>query len=308
MQTDFAGVYPMLLSFFTRDDRIDANLLKRQVDLAVASGAHGIGVLGLATEINKLSTAERRETLEIVATHLAGRLPLSVTIGENTARGQIDFARHAVEMGADWLILQPPPVSDVSELELLRFFGSVADAVALPIALQNAAIYLGIQLSAHGLVALQRQHPNVCLLKTEDPPEITARLIDDTAGAFRVFVGLGGMHMIDELRAGAVGIIPGAETMDFTPAIYNAHVVGHDASAATNYGKIAPSIEFLEQSINHFVTCSREIVARRWGLTEVHHRLAKEMSPTDRDMIERCAASLGPFPFLAVQAAAGEVR
>lgn len=295
MKADFSGVYPMLLAFYTRDDRLDAELLKRQVDLAVECGCHGLGVLGLGTEINKLSTAERREVLEIVARHLAGRLPLSVTIGENTARGQIEFARHAAELGADWLILQPPSVADVSEIELLRFFGQVADAVPLPIAVQNAAVYLGIQLTPAGLASLHRQHPNVCLLKTEDPPETTARLIEETSGAFRVFVGRGGMNLIDELRAGAVGIIPGVETMDRTPRIYDDFVAGRESAAEDSYREILPTLVFLERSINHFVTCSREIMAQRLGVPEPQHRLAKDITPFTRETIARCAASLRPF-------------
>ncbi len=296
MKTDFAGVYPMLLAFYTPDDRIDATLLTRQVDLAVASGCHGLGVMGLGTEVNKLSTTERRETLDVVARHLDDRRPLSVTIGENTARGQIEFARHAAELNAAWLVLQPPPVSDVSELELLRFFGAVADSVSLPIALQNAAVYLGIQLSPRGLLTLQRQHPNVCLLKTEDPPETTAQLIDETAGAFRIFVGRAGMNMVDELRAGAVGIIPGMETVDRTPGIYKDFVAGREHDAHAAYQEIAPALEFLEHSINHFVTCSREIMARRLDLATVYHRLPKEITPHDADMLARYAALLGPFP------------
>lgn len=295
MKADFSGVYPMLLAFLTRDDRIDAELMKRQVDLAVECGCHGLGVLGLGTEINKLSTAERREVLETVARHLAGRLPLSVTIGENTARGQIEFARHATELGADWLILQPPSVADVSEIELLRFFGQVADAVPLPIAVQNAAVYLGIQLTPAGLASLHRQHPNVCLLKTEDPPETTARLIEETEGVFRLFVGRGGMNLVDELRAGAVGIIPGVETMDRTPRIYDDFVAGRESAAEESYREILPTLVFLERSINHFVTCSREIMARRMGVSEIHHRLAKEITPFSRETIARCAASLGTF-------------
>jgi 4-hydroxy-tetrahydrodipicolinate synthase len=295
MKADFSGVYPMLLAFYTRDERVDADLLRRQVDLAVECGCHGLGVLGLGTEVNKLSTAERRETLEIVAKQLAGRLPLSVTIGENTARGQIEFARHAAELGAAWLILQPPPVADVAEIDLLRFFGQVADAVSLPIAVQNAAVYLGIQLTTAGLASLHRQHPNVCLLKTEDPPETTARLIEETNGTFRVFVGRGGMNLIDELRAGAVGIIPGVETMDRTPRIYDEFVAGREAAAEEAYREILPTLVFLERSINHFVTGSREVMARRLGLAEVFHRLPKELTPFARETIARCADSLGPF-------------
>ena len=293
MKVDFSGVYPMLIPFYTADDRIDPAPLGLQVEAAVEHGCHGIGVMGLGTEVNKLSTLERREVVATVAEALAGRLPLSVTVGENTARGQVDFGRFAKEQGASWLILQPPPVGDVAEVELLRFFGKVADAVDLPIAVQNAGIYLGIQLSAAGLASLHRQHPNVCLLKTEDPPDVTARLVEETAGVFRLFVGRGGLDMIDELRAGAVGIIPGTETLDATARIFNSIQRGQEHDAEAAYLEILPSLVFLERSINHFVTASRELLAQRLGIAPAHHRLAKDLNPFARETIARCARSLG---------------
>jgi 2-keto-3-deoxy-L-arabinonate dehydratase len=293
VNVDFAGIYPMLVPFYLPGDHVDPAMLRRQVELAVACGCHGLGVMGLGTEVNKLSTTERRETLAVVAESLAGRLPLSVTIGENTARGQIEFGRYAAELGASWLILQPPPASDVAEIELLRFFGAIADAVPLPIAVQNAAVYLGIQLSATGLASLNRQHPNVCLLKTEDPPETTARLMDATQGVFRLFVGRGGLDMVDQLRAGAVGIIPGMETVDRTPRIYDHFQAGREADAVSLYNEILPTLVFLEKSINHFVTCSREILAQRLETGPVQHRLARELSSFSHETIARCARSLG---------------
>lgn len=295
MKVDFSGVYPMLIPFYTADDRIDYAPLRAQVKAALQYGCHGVGVMGLGTEVNKLSTQERRDVVTTVAEELAGRLPLSVTIGENTVRGQVEFGRFAAELGASWLILQPPSVGDLAEIELLRFFGKVADAVPLPIAVQNAAIYLGIQLSADGLAALNRQHPNVCLLKTEDPPDVTARLVEETSGAFRLFVGRGGLDMIDEIRAGAIGIIPGTETMDVTPRIFNHVTAGQDREAVLAYSAILPALVFVERSINHFVTASREILARRLGISPVNHRLPKELNAFALDKIARYAVELGPL-------------
>ncbi|HEY0981739.1 dihydrodipicolinate synthase family protein [Schlesneria sp. T3-172] len=295
MSDKFHGIYPMLLPFYLPDDRVDLEIMRREVELVVACGCHGLGVMGLGTEVNKLSTAERLETLAAVAESLGGRLPLSVTIGENTVRGQIEFGRYAAELGASWLILQPPPVSDVSELELLRFFGAVADAVPLPIAVQNAAIYLGIQLTPAGLVSLHRQHPNVTVLKTEDTPEVTSRLMNETNGVFQLFVGRAGLDMIDQLRAGAVGIIPGMETVDRTSRIYDHFRAGREAEATTVYNEILPTLVYLEKSINHFVTASREILARRWSLDQqpVRHRLARQIDAFGHQMISRCATSMG---------------
>ena len=103
--------------------------------------------------------------------------------------------------------------------------------------------------------------------------------------------------MVDQLRAGAVGIIPGMETVDRTPKIFDHYQAGRDADAVALYGEILPTLVFLEKSINHFVTCSREILAQRLKLAgPVQHRLARELTPFSRGTITRCAQALGVMP------------
>ena len=105
------------------------------------------------------------------------------------------MARAAERLGAGWVILQPPPVAGLPEIEYVRFLGAVADRVSLPVAVQNAPGYLGVSLSNAGLRELSRQHPNVCLLKGEGPAVVIRRLIEETQGAFRVLNGRGGLEL-----------------------------------------------------------------------------------------------------------------
>ena len=123
----------MLYAFFDRDERLDPGAMRRQVDALIRRGVHGISVLGLASEVNKMNATERRALLDCVADAVNGRVPLSVTIGEPSVPGQIEFARAAKAAGAAWVILQTPPVRGASETALLRFFGGVADKTALPL-------------------------------------------------------------------------------------------------------------------------------------------------------------------------------
>ncbi|MEX2647801.1 MAG: dihydrodipicolinate synthase family protein [Alphaproteobacteria bacterium] len=292
-RTGFRGVYPVLYAYFTADG-IDRAAMVRQTEAVVRAGVHGIAVLGLATEVNKLSLAERHTVLETVAEALGGRRPLAVTIAENTVPGQIDFVRAAERAGAAWLILQPPPVKDVPERELIRFFGAVADAASIPVAIQNAPRYLGIGLSAAGLAALQRQHSNLALVKVEDAPGDIAALIEATGGAIDVFVGRAGIEQPDALRAGAVGIIPAPEACDRLARSYDLMESDPAASEAV-YREALPTLAFLETSINHLVSAGKEIVAARLGLGPVVHRLPAELSPTVRASIARHAAALGPL-------------
>ena len=295
----FHGIYPILYAFFDADGAPLRDPLVAQVEAAVRHGAHGIAVLGLATETNKLETGERRRIMEWTAQALAGRLPLAVTVAEPSVHGQAAFVRAAKDAGADWVILQPPPVTGISESELLRFFGAVAETTDLPVAIQNAAQFLGVALSNAGLKTLNRQHPNVCLLKGEAPAHVIERLVADTDGAYRVFNGRGGMELPECLRAGCVGMIPAPECFDVQVAIYELMQQDDpeaDAEAQRRYREILPLIVFMMSSIDTFVCYGKRIVARRLGIGNVFDR-APFQHPTEFGLLtaQRLSATLGPL-------------
>ena len=295
----FHGIYPILYAFFDQDGRPQRAPIAAQVEAAVRHGAHGVAILGIATETNKLNIRERRRIMERTAEALHRRLPLAVTIAEPSVRGQIGFARVAKEAGADWVILQPPPVAGLPEIEYLRFFGAVADGTDLPVAIQNAAQFLGIGLSNAGLKTLNRNHPNVCLLKGEAPAHVIERLIADTDGAFRVFNGRGGMELTDNLRGGCIGMIPAPECFDVQVRIYELMRTGapaDEAEAERLYREILPLIVFMMSSIDTFICYGKRITARRLGIVEVLDR-APCQRPTEFGlrMAERLALSLPPF-------------
>ena len=86
-------------------------------------------------------------------------MPLAVTVAESSVHGQAEMARAAERLGAGWVILQPPPVAGLPEIEYVRFLGAVADRVSLPVAIQNAPVYLGVSLSNAGLRELSPPAP-----------------------------------------------------------------------------------------------------------------------------------------------------
>ena len=93
------GIWPILYAFFTERDTLDRAAMRRQAEICVAGGAHGMAVLGLATEVAKLSPAERRQVVEWAAEDLAGRIPLAVTIFGATPEEQSDAVSHAAASG-----------------------------------------------------------------------------------------------------------------------------------------------------------------------------------------------------------------
>lgn len=293
----FEGIYPILYAFFGRDGRLDRDAMRRQAEACVAGGAHGVAALGLATEVGKLSPAERRQVMEWVIEDVAGRVPVAITVYGETPEVQADFARAAGELGAAWVILQPPPTRPIAEAELVRFFGAVADASPVPVAVQNAPQYIGVGLSEAGLLDLRRNHPNFVLLKGEASALECARTVEALRGEVAVFNGRGGLELPDCLRAGCAGMIPAPECFDVQVAIFEAMRRGDEAEAERLYRGILPLIVFTMQSIDQFLCYGKRVAAARLGLGEVFDREpCQRPTPLGLVIAERWAAWLPALP------------
>jgi 4-hydroxy-tetrahydrodipicolinate synthase len=288
------GIYPMLYAFFTAQGGLDRNATRRQVQAFVDNGAHGMAMLGLGTEVNKLSDAERRQLVEWVAEDLAGRLPLAVTVNAPTVDSQVEFAEFAQAHGASWVILQPPPDRGVPEQFFVRFFGAVADRLDVPVAVQNAPEYLGVGLTAAGIDTLARTHANFRILKGEGPAVTIRRMIEETGGRVTVFNGRGGLELTDNLRAGCAGMIPAADTFDRQARIFDLIEAGREAEAESIYREVLPAIVFVMQSLDTLHCYGKRLAARRLGLGAVHDRMpALAADAFGLQCVERYAAALG---------------
>lgn len=290
------GIYPMLYAFFNSRGSLDRQATRRQVQAFVGNGAHGMAVLGLGTEVGKLSDAERRQLVDWVAEDLDGRLPLAVTVNAPTVDAQVEFANFAHSRGASWVILQPPPERGVPEDFFIRFFGAVADRVELPVAIQNAPEYLGVGLTPTGVKTLARNHPNFRILKGEGPALTIRQVIEEVGDGVTVFNGRGGLELIDNLRAGCAGMIPASDTFDRQARIFDLLREGAETQAEALYRDVLPAIVFVMQSLDTLHTYGKRIAAMRLGLGEVFDR-APTLKPNAFGMrcAQRYAAALGPL-------------
>ena len=296
MNGEFHGIYPMLYTFFDAAGRPDRQAMKRQLDACVAGGVHGIAILGIVAEFNKLDVNERRQIVEWTAEDLAGRLPLAVTVNELSVHGQIEMAGLAADVGADWLILQPPPVKNVAEAELVNFLGRVAEAATLPVAIQNNPMNLDVWLSNGALKTLNRNHPNIVLLKGEGPIEYVRRMMEETDGVFRVFNGRGGLELPNSIRLGCAGLIPAPECADVMARVYDL-MIGGDAvrteEAERLHAGLLPLLTYVMASPEHMLCYGKRLFARRIGVSAVHPRHPCILpSAFGLDVVDRYSATL----------------
>ena len=296
---EFHGIYPMLYTFFDAAGGLDRGAMRRQVDACIKAGAHGIAILGIVGEFNKMDVRERLAVLECVAESVRGRVPLAVTVPEPSIAGQIAFMKSAEAAKAAWVILQPPPVKGVPEAELVRFFGAVAEKASTPVAIQNNPVNLDVWLTNAGLRTLNRNHPNVWLLKGEAPVTTVQRTIEETEGAFDVFCGLAGKEMPMSLRAGCVGCVPAPDCIDLQVRLYEAM---HGATPAGEeeaeriHREILPLLHFMTHSPEHMLCYGKRFMAKRLRLPEIHPRIPSILPTQFGTMVaDRLGAGLGPL-------------
>ena len=291
----FHGIHAIVYALFDADERLDRAAMRRQVQACLACGVHGIAALGLATEVSKLSEAERRTVMDWTAEDTAGHVPLGLTIFGSSVAEQVAQVRHAERVGADWVILQPPAAGSFGAPEYIRFFGRVAASTDLPVAIQNAPAFIGRGLSAEEIRDLVRLHPNIRLIKGEGPVVDIAALIERTEGRVPVFNGRGGLELIDNLRAGCRGMILAPDCIDHAVRAYEAFRRGDEPAAQRAYERMLPAVVFTMQGIENLLCYGKRLFGARAGIA-IHDR-SPALRPVEVGdaMVARFAETLGPL-------------
>lgn len=296
------GIWPILYAYFDGADRLDRTAMRRQVEVALRCGAPGVAVLGLATEVNKLSFDEKRCVVEWAAADLGGAAPLALTLSGATVEEQIELARVGLEARAGWFILQPPAGAKPAEAELADFFGSVLARLAelapqVPAGIQNAPEFLGVGLGPQRLAALRHGHPNLKFLKGEAPAVIIEQTVQRLGPEFPVLNGRGGLELIDNLRAGCAGMIVAPDCAWEQQRVAELLAAGRDEEAERLYAAILPGIVFVMQSLEALIVYGKRIAAWRGGFDVLHDRRCQlEATAFGLKIARRFAEALGPLP------------
>ena len=290
-----SGIYPMLYAFF--DDRgvLRQDPFRLQVDVALGTQASGVAILGLGTEVSKLTFDERIDVLEVVAKRIDGCKPLLVTVYGDTITEQIEFSKRAIQSGASALMLQPPS-QKMDDAKLVGFFSKIISAVDCPVGIQNAPEFLGFGLSNESLIALANDHENFTIAKLECNAVNLESVASDLGDSVMLFNGRCGLELPDNLRAGACGLIPAIDTVDKTSEIFAEFTSGNEELADKLYADLLPVLCFVMQGILHFLTYGKMLAAARLGI-ELGGSREHSLPATDfgTACIRRFLKHLGPL-------------
>lgn len=275
MTRPIAGVLPIAHTPFTHDDDIDYASLKRQIDWAYECGAQGY-CSGMVSELLRLTATERLELTRRLAEFNEGRGVVVAGVGAESTRQALVYAREAERVGCHALMAIPPISSALPDDELLAYYVTLAEEVALPLIVQDASGYVGQAIPLHIHVTLiDRFGPDKILFKPEASPigPNLSRLRDATGGRARIFEGSGGILLIDSHRRGISGTMPGMEFLEGIVALWHALQRGDEERAYRIYFPICALVALqLQAGLDGFLAIEKYLLCQRGLFTTDRRR------------------------------------
>jgi 4-hydroxy-tetrahydrodipicolinate synthase len=197
-----AGVFSVLPTAFRGDGALDLDGTSALVRATADAGVSGLTVLGVMGEAAELSEDERHQVVACV--EATTTLPIVVGVSGGSARIVSTRAEAAARSGVSAIMVSPSGTLGLADAVTAAATGG------LPIIIQDYPAGSGVPIAEAELIAVVAEQPLVVGVKAEAPP--TGGSIETLRAAhprLGIVGGLGGLFLIDELRAGATGVMTG---------------------------------------------------------------------------------------------------
>jgi len=244
--TKYSGIWPVAPTPFHDDGTLDLEGMKRVLDCLIDQGADGICVLANFSEQFLISDAEREVLTRLSLEHIAGRVPVIVTISHYATQIAVERARFAKSLGADIVMMMPPyhgALLKGTPEQTFEQFAAVGE-VGIPIMVQDAPLS-GVDLPVALLVRMAREIDAVKLFKIECPKAANKirTLIAEGGDAIEgPFDGEEAITLLADLDAGITGSMTSGMIVDQIKPVLTKYHGGDSAGATEAYGRVAMAI------------------------------------------------------------------
>ena len=269
-QTIFYGVYPFLVTPFTKDDEVDAVRLASHIDELITAGkVHGVTALGSTGEFALMSESERQLVAETAIAAARKRVPVVIHTAAISTKVAVALSKHAQRAGADAIIVNPQSYWLPTDDELFDHYAAIARAVDIPVMVYNNPGTTKIDMKPKFIARLSKEFPHFISVK-ESTGDIrrVQNILQLTEGRMSVSIG----HQSLGLAAFAVGAtgwttgiantIPGLCVDVFEQAVEKRDI----EKARKTFIKMLPLCDFYaEKSLCRSAKAAAEIMGKPVG-------------------------------------------
>ena len=131
------GIFAVTVTHFQENGEIDYAACAKHINWLIESGVHGLLPLGATGEFSALTLEERKAFAEFAMKEVAGRVPVIIGAVSTNVDVTLEVAKHAASIGADGVMILPPPGLHPSQDEIYAFYKHISENVALPVMIYN---------------------------------------------------------------------------------------------------------------------------------------------------------------------------
>lgn len=259
-----AGVLPVLQTPFTDSGEIDFDALEIEARWLIDLGVDGL-VVGMVSEVLRLSETERTSLVSSLgATARSADTHLVMSVGAESTRVAVSNGVIAEQHGATAVMAIPPISVALPDAAVSAYYRALLTSLSVPVIVQDASGYVGAPLSIELMADLQEEFGDRVLFKPEAQPigQRLSRLRDATGGAARVFEGTGGLCLVDSMRRGISGTMPGADVCWAIIDIWRACRQGDFQRAYRVQGPLLGLLA-VQTSLDSFIAVEKHLLARQ---------------------------------------------
>jgi 4-hydroxy-tetrahydrodipicolinate synthase len=293
------GVYVISVTPFTEDGAVDWGSLDSLIEFYLGCGVHGITLLGMMGEAQKLSFDESVSLVERALRRVAGRVPVVVGVSAGGVTPLRTLAMRAMDAGASAVMVAPVAGLRTDD-QIFGYYRSVVAALGpdIPLIYQDYPQSTAVFLSASLFARMAEAFPSLVMLKLEDCPGLDklTRIRAEAASAGRrrvsILAGNGGLYFPQFLRRGADGAMTGFAYPDMLVQVYERFAANDAASAEDLYDRYLPLVAH-EQQPGFGLALRKEILRRRGAIACAAARLpGPALTGADRAELDHLLARL----------------
>lgn len=264
---DLRGIFPIMQTPYTDNDKVDMKVLAEQARFLDRTGVHGMVWPQRASQYQYLAFNERIQGAEVLKKASKGLKPKLVigVQGEDQATA-VRYAKHAQKLQPDAIIALPTRDRGEFDLEEVeRYYSAIADVCDLPMFVQTTG-----NMSVEFVLGMAERIPTLRFVKDEAGNPL-ARLVEfnekTKGGRPEVFSGSHGRNLIDEMMRNVAGNMPAAGWVDLYVQVWDLYEQDKFDEALEVFSKI---LLFVEQAVAYgFPTLSYVLELR--GVFKNHH-------------------------------------
>ncbi|KKB07084.1 dihydrodipicolinate synthase [Devosia geojensis] len=207
-KSDFRGILPAITTKMTADQQVDLAAVRADVAFQIDGGVDGIIACGSLGEASTLSAAEKLSIAKAAIEEAAGRVPVILTIAEDSTAAGAALAAEAEKIGVEGLMVLPAMRYLADDREVITHYRTVAAASGLPIIVYNNPIAYGIDISVEMLREMADEPKFVAVKESTGDTRRINETLNALGDRYQLLTGVDDLAL-ESLILGCVGWIAG---------------------------------------------------------------------------------------------------